>query len=64
MAKQMRATAYVISHPREYNKARREASRVLLELRTAEYDAAIERRTAERLERLAAKHAAIKEELS
>jgi len=61
MAKQMRATAYVISHPKKYNKARREASMALLELRTAEYDAAIEHRTVKRLERLEAKHAAIKE---
>ena len=62
MAKQMRATAYVISHPGKYNKVRREASMALLELRTAEYNTAIERRTVERLERLEAKHAAIKEE--
>jgi len=58
MAKQMRATAYVSSHPLKYNKERREASMALLELRVMEYELAVEQRTAERLERLAAKHAA------
>jgi hypothetical protein len=57
MTKQMRATAYVFAHPKQYGKARQEASMALLELRRAEYDAAVAVRTAERLERLAAKHA-------
>lgn len=55
MTRQMRATAYVLGHPKKYNKARQAASKALLEQRVAEYDAAVEIRTAERLERLAAK---------
>jgi len=58
----MRATAFVIANPGKYNKARREASMALLQQRTAEYEAAVEQQTVERLKRLTAKHAAIKEE--
>src|SRR4051794_24311943 len=57
MSKQMRSTAYVLGHPAKYNKARREASMALMEQRIAEYEAAVAQRTAERLERLASKHA-------
>jgi hypothetical protein len=57
MTKQMRATAYVLSHPRKYNKVRQAASKALLAQRIAEYDTAVAERTEERLERLAAKHA-------
>ena len=56
MSEQMRATAYVISHPMKYNKDRREKSMALLELRIAEYEVAVEQRTVERLGRLVAKH--------
>jgi len=56
MTRQMRATAYVLGHPKKYNKSRQAASKALLAQRVAEYDAAVETRTAERLERLAAKH--------
>ena len=63
MSKQMNSTAFVISHPGRYNKARREASMALLEQRIKEYEAAVEQQTVERLERLTAKHAATKEEV-
>lgn len=57
MVKQMRATAYVLGHPKKYDKNRQAASKLLLDQRVAEYDAAVATRDAERLGRLAAKHA-------
>jgi len=57
MTRQMRSTAYVLGHPKKYNKVRQAASQALLAQRVAEYDTAVAERTAERLERLAAKHA-------
>jgi hypothetical protein len=57
MSGQMHATAYVFAHPAKYNKARREASMALLDQRTKEYNEAVVQQTAERLARLAAKHA-------
>ena len=57
MTRQMRATAYVLGHPKKYDKTRQAASKALLDQRVAEYEAAVAERTAERLARLAAKHA-------